>query len=239
MGQKNLKQATKERVTKVPEERKQELIDTAERLFLEKGYEQTTVADIVREIEVAQGTFYYYFSSKEEILEAIIEKDITALEENVRQIMSREDANAAIKLNAVVNSIIGISASGREIMDYLHEESNAVMHEKMERHTIERLVPLMTRVVAEGTRAGIFDVQYPTETAEFLLAALVYFFHHPEIFKDPMRREKMQSSLETILDRTLGGKGLQIRSSGLVLWHRTGLARIVNNREPQKEALPF
>jgi AcrR family transcriptional regulator len=75
-----LKQAAKERVTKVPEERKQELIDTAERLFLEKGYEQTTVADIVREIEVAQGTFYYYFSSKEEILEAIIEKDITALE---------------------------------------------------------------------------------------------------------------------------------------------------------------
>jgi len=91
-----LKQAAKERVTKVPEERKQELIDTAERLFLEKGYEQTTVADIVREIEVAQGTFYYYFSSKEEILEAIIEEDITALEDDVRQILSREDANAAI-----------------------------------------------------------------------------------------------------------------------------------------------
>jgi AcrR family transcriptional regulator len=201
-----LKQAAKERVTKVPEERKQELIDTAERLFLEKGYEQTTVADIVREIEVAQGTFYYYFSSKEKILEAIIEKDITALEEDVRQIMSREDANAAIKLNAVVNSIIGISTSRREIMNYLHEESNAVMHEKMERHTIERLVPLMTRVVAEGTHAGIFDVQYPTESVEFLLASLVYFFHHPEIFADPMRREKMQSSLETILGRTLAVK---------------------------------
>ena len=202
-----MKQAAKERVTKVPEERKQELIDTAERLFLEKGYEQTTVSDIVREIEVAQGTFYYYFSSKEEILEAIIEKDITALEEDVRQIMSREDANAAIKLNAVVNSIIGISTSRREIMDYLHEESNAVMHEKMERHTIERLVPLMARVVAEGTQAGIFDVQYPTESVEFLLASLVYFFHHPEIFADPMRREKMQSSLETILGRTLEVKG--------------------------------
>ena len=201
-----MKQAAKERVTKVPEERKQELIDTAERLFLEKGYEQTTVADIVREIEVAQGTFYYYFSSKEKILEAIIEKDITALEEDVRQIMSREDANAAIKLNAVVNSIIGISTSRREIMDYLHEESNAVMHEKMERHTIERLVPLMTRVVAEGTHAGIFDVQYPTEFVEFLLASLVYFFHHPEIFADPTRREKMQSSLETILGRTLAVK---------------------------------
>ncbi len=201
-----MRRAAKERVTKVPEQRRQELIDTAERLFLEKGYEQTTVADIVRAIEVAQGTFYYYFSSKEEILEAIIEKDIAALEENVRQIMNREDANAALKLNDIVNSIIDISASRKEIMDYLHEESNAVMHEKMERHTIERLVPLMTIVVAEGTRAGIFDVQYPTESVEFLLASLVYFFHHPEIFADPMRREKMQSSLETILGRTLAVK---------------------------------
>jgi len=91
-------------------------------------------------------------------------------------------------------------------MDYLHEESNAVMHEKMERHTIERLVPLMARVVAEGTQAGIFDVQYPTESVEFLLASLVYFFHHPEIFADPLRRVKMQSSLETILGRTLAVK---------------------------------
>jgi len=71
---------------------------------------------------VAQGTFYYYFSSKEEILEAIIEKDITALEEDVRQIMSREDGKRRHKLNAVVNSIIGISTSRREIMNYLHEE---------------------------------------------------------------------------------------------------------------------
>ncbi len=183
--------------------RKQELIDTAQRLFLEKGYEQTAVADIVREVEVAQGTFYYYFGSKGDILEAIIEKDIAALEENVMKIMHREDANAAVKLNAIVNSIIGISSTRKEMMDYLHEESNAVMHEKMERLTIERLVPLVARVVAEGTRAGIFNVRYSTESAEFLLASLVYFFHHPEIFADPMRRKKMQSSLETILDRTL------------------------------------
>jgi hypothetical protein len=83
------------------------------------------------------------------------------LKQDVRQILSREDASAAIKLNAVVNCIIGISTSRREIMDYLHEESNAVMHEKMERHTIERLVPLMARVVAEGIHAGHFRCTIP------------------------------------------------------------------------------
>jgi AcrR family transcriptional regulator len=201
-----LKQVVKERVTKSPLERKQELIDAATRLFNERGYQQTAVSDIVREVEVAQGTFYYYFSSKEDILEAVIEKDIALLEESVRQIMCKEDADAAMKINAIVNGIIGVSSSRKEIMDYLHLESNAVMHEKMERHIIERLVPLMAKVMAEGTKAGIFDCEHPTELAEFLLASIVYFFHHPEIFADPSRRGKMQRTLETILRRTLGAK---------------------------------
>jgi AcrR family transcriptional regulator len=201
-----LKRAARERITKDPEERRQELIDAAERLFMEKGYEATAVSDIVQDVGVAQGTFYYYFRSKEEILEAIIEKDMAALEDDVRVITEDPHLDPAAKINAIVNSIIGISSSRKEIMDYLHKESNAVMHEKMERHLIERLVPLMAEVVSQGVAEGRFDVQHPTEAVEFLLASMVYFFHHPEIFADHARSKKMRSTLETILGRALGVK---------------------------------
>ncbi len=201
-----MKRRARGRITKDPEERKLELIDAAERLFMERGYEATTVSDIVQEVGVAQGTFYYYFPSKEEILEAIIEKDMAALEDDARLITQDPQLDPASKINAMVNSIIGISSSRKEIMDYLHKESNAVMHEKMERHLIERLVPLMAEVVAKGTKEGRFDVEHPTETVEFLLASMVYFFHHPEIFADPVRSKKMRSTLETILGRALGLK---------------------------------
>lgn len=201
-----MKRAARERITKDPEERRQELIDAAERLFMEKGYEATAVSDIVQDVGVAQGTFYYYFRSKEEILEAIIEKDMAALEDDVRVITEDPHLDPAAKINAIVNSIIGISSSRKEIMDYLHKESNAVMHEKMERHLIERLVPLMAEVVSQGVAEGRFDVQHPTEAVEFLLASMVYFFHHPEIFADPARSKKMRSTLETILGRALGLK---------------------------------
>jgi AcrR family transcriptional regulator len=201
-----LKKETKERVTKDPEERRQELIDVAERLFMEKGYEQTAVSDIVREVQVAHGTFYYYFPSKEDILEAVIEKNIAELESNVREIMQQRDLATAFKLNLMVNSIIGINVARRKLMDYLHEESNAVMHEKMERRTVDRLVPLLAEVVAFGAEEGCFSVQNPRETAEFLLASLVYFFHHPEIFANPRRSEKMRRTLETILGRVLAVK---------------------------------
>ena len=201
-----MKKETKERVTKDPEERRQELIDAAERLFMEKGYEQTAVSDIVREVQVAHGTFYYYFPSKEDILEAVIEKNIAELESNVREIMQQRDLATAFKLNLMVNSIIGINVARRKLMDYLHEESNAVMHEKMERRTVDRLVPLLAEVVAFGAEEGCFSVQNPRETAEFLLASLVYFFHHPEIFANPRRSEKMRRTLETILGRVLAVK---------------------------------
>jgi AcrR family transcriptional regulator len=201
-----LRKAPKERVTKDPGERRQELIDAAEGLFMEKGYEQTAVSDIVREVQVAHGTFYYYFPSKEDILEAVIDKDIAGLESNVKEIMQRQDLAPASKLNSMVNSIIGINVARRKLMDYLHEESNAVMHEKMERRTVDRLVPLLTEVVALGSEDGCFNVQNPRETAEFLLASLVYFFHHPEIFTNPGRSEKMRHTLETILGRVLGVK---------------------------------
>ena len=60
------------RISKPPEERRQELIETARELFMSQGYEKTMVGDIVRQVGVAQGLFYYYFRSKQDIFLAVI-----------------------------------------------------------------------------------------------------------------------------------------------------------------------
>jgi AcrR family transcriptional regulator len=67
------------RIVKEPEERRKELIDTAERLFIAQGYDQTSVSDIVKEVNVSQGAFYYYFDSKEDVLVAVMEKQIALM----------------------------------------------------------------------------------------------------------------------------------------------------------------
>ena len=54
------------------EVRKREILLAARELFVNKGYEQTSVNDILRVVDIAKGTFYYYFASKEEVLETII-----------------------------------------------------------------------------------------------------------------------------------------------------------------------
>jgi len=194
------------RITKGPEERRRELIDTAERLFMEKGYEHTAISDIVKELNIAQGTVYYYFRSKEEILEAVVGKSITVLEQNVIQIIQDDGIDEATRLNAAINGILEFVSQRSDFIDFLHQDINAVMHAKLEKATVERIVPILSELVAKGNSRGRFNIENPTETVEFLSTALVYIFHQPDINTDQQRREKLCRSLETILNRVMGVK---------------------------------
>ncbi|MCK9442467.1 MAG: TetR/AcrR family transcriptional regulator [Methanothrix sp.] len=194
------------RITKGPEERRQELIDTAERLFMENGYEHTAISDIVKELNVAQGTLYYYFRSKEDILEAVVEKSIADLEGNVIQLISDEEVDEAARLNAAINGILGFVSQRNDFIDFLHQDINAVMHAKLEKATVERIVPILSGLVIKGNANGSFNIENPIETVEFLSTALVYIFHQPDINTDQQRREKLCRSLETILNKVLAAR---------------------------------
>lgn len=110
-------------ISKDPEKRRSELIEAAERLFAAKGYEETTVSNIVKEINVAQGTFCYYFGSNDEVMEAMIEKDLEALEHKVTGILESQESPEK-KLSDVVNRIIGASATKKDIRSYHHDGSS-------------------------------------------------------------------------------------------------------------------
>ena len=62
------------RVVKDAEERRNEILDVAEVLFGTKGFEQTSTNDILEKVGIARGTLYYHFKSKEDILDAMIER---------------------------------------------------------------------------------------------------------------------------------------------------------------------
>ncbi|MBN1322444.1 MAG: TetR/AcrR family transcriptional regulator [Methanotrichaceae archaeon] len=188
------------RVSKDPGERCRELIDVAERLFLERGYENTAVSDIVREVDVAQGTFYYYFRSKAAMLEAVVEKNLDELEMEIEEIISAE-TDPVSKLNRIINAILRLSVGKRELMEHIHEESNAVMHEKMERRTVARLAPLIVGVVEEGIAERRMNAVHPQEMVEFLLASVVYLFHQPGMDSESARSRRLCLAMEQILVR--------------------------------------
>ena len=149
------------------ERRKQELLEIAYMLFLSRGYENTSVDDIIDEAGIAKGTYYYYFESKEQTLEEVIgmmiEKEIEAAE------------SFLLSPAPVPQKIVGIIASIRPapeeqtIEGALMRPDNMIMHQKIKRRLVEKVVPLLSRVVEEGVEQGVFACDHIPERVRMML----------------------------------------------------------------------
>ncbi len=189
-----------------PDVRRQELIDIAEELFSERGYEETTVSDIVGAAGLAQGTFYHYFRSKEELLEAIADHLGGELDELIERLVDDEDLSAVEKLLRLFIQL-GEYGRGREgLVIFLHEERNALLHLKLERNTYRTWTPLVRSIVVQGVQEGSFDTRYPEEATIALLAVISAISHQGGDLDHASRRRRTVSALFDLTERILGAR---------------------------------
>src|SRR5438270_698480 len=88
------------RIVKRPEERRNELLDCAQALFFERGYEQTTVNAVIAKAGVSKGAFYHHFASKEEMLEALAARLAHEGLVRVQGVLEDPSLDALSRLNA-------------------------------------------------------------------------------------------------------------------------------------------
>jgi len=154
------------RITKNPEERRKELIDIAEKLFIKKGYEKTAVSDVVKKAKVAQGTFYYYFKTKEEVLDAIIDRYIDIIVEGYEKIANEKGPNTLEKLVNIFLFSYSFRKNRTSLLQYLHEDKNAHLHLKFERKIPVRTVEPLSKIISQGVKEKYFNTIYPKEAAK-------------------------------------------------------------------------
>ena len=203
------------RVTKAPGERRSELIDTARELFLTKGYEHTSVSDIVKTIGVAQGTFYYYFDSKEDVLEAITVNMVEELGVSVLAIAEDHSLSPIEKWKrAIVASSdykIGRRKEMLELMRASKSLNNYQLRERYRQLSREKISQLFVGILNEGIEAGTFHTDYPEESAKIAIVIgksisddLKDILIYPEKYPDPVgaARQKfnaVQAAVERVL----------------------------------------
>ena len=157
------------RVVKEAAERRNEILDAAEELFVTKGYDKTSTNDILDRVCIARGTLYYHFKSKEDILNAMIERINDSLLSRARAIAADTSIPVVERLVMTIAGLNVDSDIGHEIIDQVHKPQNTLMHQKMQKNLIEGVVPVIVRLVEEGRAEGIFHIEYPSETVEMLI----------------------------------------------------------------------
>ena len=166
-------------VKKPPDQWKQEILNEAKELFLSKGYEETSVDDIMKLAGGAKGMFYRFFKTKEEIMQALGDEmffqnnpfeevrrrtDLTGLEK-IRQVFAADSSDK--EREAINTQAVSILKDPRILASAV--EANRRV-----------LTPLWLELIEEGMRDGSIHTEYPKELAELL--PLVNFWLMPSVF---------------------------------------------------------
>ena len=149
------------RVVKEAQERRNEILDAAERLFCTKGFDNTSTNDILNEVGIARGTLYYHFKSKEDILDAMIER-LTG------QIMRKAAVIAEDKSLSVLDRLVR-SIMALHVDNDLGRPQNALLHQKMQSRMLKAVNPMITEVIRDGIAQGIFQTDYPEGLVEMTM----------------------------------------------------------------------
>jgi len=166
------------RILKDPETRRLEIISASLELFTEKGYQKTAVSDIVRRIGVAQGTFYHYFKSKEEVIDAIINSYVDLIINIIIPIIDDEKLNAMQKLEKILVEEFSLVSDKSEmnLMLKLHMVSDLNVHQKFLKAKVLRYSPVVVKIIEQGKLEGYFNLKHPLEALEILLVGFHFLF---------------------------------------------------------------
>jgi AcrR family transcriptional regulator len=223
-------------ISKEGDVRRRELLDAAIELFYEKGYDNTSVNDIIARVGVSKGAFYYYFASKDEVLQTIGKEYTARAMEIAENIAADENLNAVEKFNAMVLQVAEHnSAFDKEqamFLKILSREENLKLIRTIFVNMIESAHRLYQGIIEQGVKEGVFNTSSPAETAEL-------FIHVSMIMKSKLAQCILESRGAGVLERKLAFyEEVFERILGAEKGSLHFAAPVLKYAKPQPEALP-
>ena len=195
---------------KYPEQTVEKILSVSLRLFLEKGYEHTTVQDIVDHLDgLSKGAIYHHFKGKEEIFEAVLDQLFTGREARMSAVMHDKTLNGCEKLHRMILDSLGDPAQDQLFLIAPNMSANARFLGLQILQVQEIARDYVEPIIREGIADGSIQTDHPRELAEMFLL-IANFWLNPLIF--PMAPEQMEEKcrfyrqnlaaygLETLMD---------------------------------------
>jgi AcrR family transcriptional regulator len=200
------------------EARRNKILDAAMRLVYTKGYEQMSIQDILHEVQISKGAFYHYFDSKQMLLEALIERMARQVIDLLVPIVSDDRLPAPEKLHRVFDYASRWKTDRKEILLSLvsvwYADENAILRQKAQAALLPVIAPLLTEIVCQGVREGVFHTAYPDQISgimfsllqdfgDTLVALIVNQERNPESL---LNLEALSASHQDAIERILGAQ---------------------------------
>ncbi len=193
---------------KHPEETVHLILDVAFRLFMEKGYEHTSVQDIIDQLGgLSKGAIYHHFKSKDDILMAVTDRMTAESNKMLAAIRDRRDLNGREKLRAIFKESISRSVQNDIFTVAPNFHNNPKLLFSLLHDTIDEVAPnYIVPIIRQGIGDGSIETEYPEQLAELiLLAANVWM--NPMIFDSTVEESSRKFM---VFARMLQGFGLDI-----------------------------
>jgi AcrR family transcriptional regulator len=184
------------------DEMKEQIIEAAREVFAKYGYRKTTIEDIASAVYKAKSSVYHYFTGKDEIFRAVIEKEASQLIHLLREAVDAEKTPVmkfrtlfrflCEKIEETTNYYHLIRDEWYDVFDFTNE-----VKKNYEKIVIDIIVSLFK----EGNRQGVFDVDNPESKAKAIQVALFGFLMPGGIFK-PV---EISANIDSFLDIVLNG----------------------------------
>lgn len=155
-------------------EKRNNILDAAQRLVYAKGYERMTIQDILADLQISSGAFYHYFESKTALLKALIERMQQEVERSLLPIVQDPRLPAGEKLQRFFATLDCSRVAQKTFLaGLLHvwfTDYNAIVRQKVDEASVERRAPLLTMIVRQGIQEGVFATPYPDQVVKVILS---------------------------------------------------------------------
>jgi len=165
------------RILKEPAVRRNEILDTAQRLLYRKGYEQMTIQDILDDTHISRGALYHYFDSKQALLEGLIERTGEEGMQLIRPILTDPELNALQKLQTYFDSAMRWKTTQKDrlipVLKVWYSDDNVLLRQKELAAGKKIMTPLLTDVLRQGIAEGLLATPHPEQMAGVLVSLIL------------------------------------------------------------------
>jgi AcrR family transcriptional regulator len=215
------------------ETRRQELLDRAQTMFVQQGYENVSLNDVIAAAGTSKGVFYHYFRSKEALVTALAERWAAAAMARVGDVLKDASKPPAERLNTFLRSSwdekTATARDGWALFGFIYRPENKVLFQLVTNAMASSILPALIEVIRQGAESGDFHTADPEGVAELLMQladaaknvlvkAMAGDLSAPEVVKALERR------IETYERALNGALGV---ASGTIRLSRPGHVKIV------------